>query len=56
MVTRPPLDRFKQIVSQSWYTIKGFAVPTDVTATPEIIPTANQSYNKRAIMFEVGSM
>jgi hypothetical protein len=55
-VTRPPLDRLKQIVSQSWYSIKGFAVPTDVTASTDIIPTANNSYFKRAVLFELGSL
>lgn len=55
MVTRPPLDRFKQIIAQSWYAINGYAVPTDVTATKQIIPTANDSYFKRAVMLEVGS-
>lgn len=55
MVTRPPLDRAKQIIAQTWYAINGYAVPTDVTATKEIIPTANDSYFKRAVMLEVGS-
>lgn len=55
MVTRPPLDRARQIVAQSWYAINGYTVPTDVTATTDIIPTANNSYLKRAVLLEVGS-
>jgi hypothetical protein len=55
MVTRPPIDRLRQIVSQSWYSVMGYTVPTDVTATQNIIPTANKSYLKRAVMLEVGS-
>jgi len=53
-VTRGPLDRLDQIIAQSWYTIMGFGVPTDVTADTSIIPTANNSYFKRAVVLEVG--
>jgi len=52
MVTREPLDRLKQIVAQSWYWIGGFAVPTDITATTNIIPTATNSYFKRGVIVE----
>ncbi|BAT19813.1 hypothetical protein [Asaia bogorensis] len=52
MVTREPLDRLKQIIAQSWYWIGGFALPTDTTATPDIIPTATNSYLKRGIVIE----
>lgn len=51
-VTRPPLDRLQQIIAQSWYWIGGYAVPTDATATSNIIPTAAQTYYKRAIVLE----
>lgn len=51
-VTRPPLDRLQQIIAQSWYWIGGYAVPTDVTANQNIIPTAAPSYLKRAIILE----
>jgi hypothetical protein len=54
MVTREPLDRLQQIIAQSWYWIGGYAVPTDITANQTIIPTATQSYYKRAVMLEVG--
>jgi hypothetical protein len=52
MVTREPLDRLKQIIAQSWYWIGGFAVPTDITANQNIIPTATNSYFKRAVVIE----
>ncbi len=51
-VTREPLDKLKQIVSQSWYFIGGFAVPTDVTVNTAIIPTATNSAFKRAVILE----
>ena len=52
MVTREPLDRLQQIIAQSWYWIGGFAVPTDATANTLIIPTASNSYFKRAVVLE----
>lgn len=39
-VIRSPLDRLQQFVSLAWVWIGGFAVPTDATATTDIIPTA----------------
>ncbi len=52
MVTREPLDRLKQVIAQSWYWIGGFALPTDLTANTTIIPTATNSYLKRAVVIE----
>lgn len=52
MVTREPLDRLSQIIAQSWYWIGGFAVPSDQTANPNVIPTASNSYFKRGVVFE----
>lgn len=52
MVTREPLDRLQQIIAQSWYWIGGFAVPTDMTANTSVIPTATNSYYKRAVVLE----
>ena len=51
-VTRAPLDRLSQIIAQSWYWIGGFALPTDMTATTAIIPTATASYLKRGVVIE----
>ncbi len=52
MVTRPPLDRLRQIIAQSWYWVGGFCLPTDMTANPNIIPTASNAYLKRGVMLE----
>nr|WP_294915936.1 DUF4043 domain-containing protein [uncultured Neokomagataea sp.] len=52
MVTREPLDRLRQIIAQSWYWIGGFALPTDVTANVNIIPTATNAYLKRGVVIE----
>ncbi|QDH16790.1 DUF4043 domain-containing protein [Swingsia samuiensis] len=52
MVTREPLDRLRQIIAQSWYWIGGFALPTDVTASTDVIPTATNSYLKRGVVIE----
>lgn len=51
-IVREPLDRLKQIVAQSWTWIGDFAVPTDLTATPTIIPTASGAAYKRAVVIE----
>ena len=51
-VTREPLDRLQQVVSQSWNMMIGFACPTDALASTSIIPTATNSYFKRAIIIE----
>jgi hypothetical protein len=49
---REPLDRLGQFVSQSWDWIGGFAVPTDVTATTSIIPSASSARYKRCAVLE----
>ena len=51
-ITREPLDALKQVVTQTWNYIGGFAVPSDVTTNPNTIPTANNSAFKRAIIVE----
>lgn len=51
-VTREPLDALKQVVTQSWSYIGGFVAPSDVTANPTVIPTANSSAYKRGIILE----
>jgi hypothetical protein len=52
MITRPPMDRLQQIIAQSWYWIGGYSLPTDATATTNIIPTASNAYLKRGIVIE----
>jgi hypothetical protein len=51
-VTREPLDALKQVVTQSWSYIGGFAVPSDITTNPNTIPTASNSAYKRGIALE----
>ena len=51
-ILRPPLDRLQQTASLSWQWIGDFAVPTDVTATTNIIPTASNALYKRAVAIE----
>jgi hypothetical protein len=51
-VTREPLDALKQVVTQSWAYIGGFAVPSDITTNTQTIPTANNSSFKRGIVLE----
>jgi len=52
---RPPIDRLGQIISQTSNYVGGFVVPTDVTTTSDIIPTASSSYFKRAVIIETAS-
>lgn len=49
---RPPIDQLAQIITQTSNYIGGFTVPTDVTTTIAIIPTASNSYYKRAVIIE----
>lgn len=51
-IVREPLDRLQQIVAQSWTWIGDYAVPTDLTATTSIIPTASNALYKRAVVIE----
>ncbi len=51
-VFRPPLDRLQQFMSLSWTWIGDFAVPTDLTATTSIIPTASNALFKRCVIIE----
>jgi hypothetical protein len=50
-VTRPPLDRLDQIIAQSWYSILGFCVPSDITANT-VVATANGAVYKRGVVIE----
>jgi len=51
-VARPPLDRLQSILSMTWAWIGDFAVPTDLTATSSVIPTASNALYKRAVAVE----
>lgn len=52
MITREPMDRFAEIIAQSWKWIGDYTVPTDITTTSATVPTANSSAYKRAIVLE----
>jgi len=49
---RHPIDQLGQIITQTSNYIGGFTVPTDVTTTSAIIPTASNAYFKRALIIE----
>lgn len=51
-VIRPPLDRFSQVVSQSWHWDGGFCTPTDITTTASTVPTATSAALKRAVVIQ----
>jgi len=51
-VNQASIDRFGQIVKQSWYAIVAYAVPTDTTVNTGIIPTSTSSAFKRAVIIE----
>lgn len=51
-ITRPPLDRLGQVITQSWYFAGGFVAPTDITTSTATIPTANNSAWKRIVTLE----
>ena len=52
MTVRPPTDMLKKIYNQAWQWVGGHVIPTDLTATNQIIPTATNSYFKRAVVIE----
>lgn len=51
-ITREPIDAAKQVVTQTWSYIGGFAVPTDVTTNPATLPTASNAAQKRAVLIQ----
>lgn len=51
-VFRPPLDRLQQFMSLAWTWIGDFAIPSDLTATVNIIPTASDALYKRCVLLE----
>lgn len=55
VITRPPLDRKSQILSQSWVWIGGFVAGTDATITPAVVPSATTARYKRAVVLEAAS-
>ena len=51
-ITRPPLDRLGQVITQSWTYVGGFVSPTDLGTTTSTIPTSNNSAWKRGVVLE----
>lgn len=51
-VLRPPLDRLQMQVSLAWFWIGDFAVPTDLTFTSAIAPSATNALYKRCVVIE----
>lgn len=51
-IFRPPLDRLQQMMSLTWDWIGDIAIPTDLTATTAIIPTASNALYKRSVVIE----
>lgn len=51
-IIREPLSRLQDDVAQTWTWIGDFAIPTDITATSTIIPTASSSLYKRCCVIE----
>lgn len=51
-IFRPPLDRMQRQLSLTWDFIGDFAIPTDITATTTIIPTASNALYKRCVVVE----
>ena len=49
---RKPIDSLGQIITQTSSYIGGFAVPTDATTNPTIIPTSSYAYYKRCVILE----
>jgi hypothetical protein len=52
-ILRAPLDRMQQNLSQTWVWIGDYAIPSDLTATTSIIPTASNALYKRSVALEV---
>jgi len=51
-IVRSPIDNQGRSATLVWLAIFGMVCPTDLTATPAIIPTANNAAFKRAVVIE----
>lgn len=54
-IMTPPLDALQQWAKLAWCWIGGFAVPTDLTATTSIIPSASNALYKRGVVVETAA-
>jgi len=52
LTTRLPLDRLRQIISQTSNYVGGFVVPTDIFTNPSVIGTSSYAFYKRAVVIE----
>ena len=52
MVTRPPIDRLREVITQSWEWIGGFVAPTDMTTNASTVGSATNAAYKRAVVIE----
>jgi hypothetical protein len=55
LITRQPVDRLQEWVTQTWRWVGGLVAPTDVTSTPLVIPTTDYCRYKRAVVIEVAT-
>lgn len=52
MVTRPPMDRLREVITQSWNWDGGFVAPTDVFTDPTTVMSATNAAYKRAVVLQ----
>lgn len=52
LITRAPLDRLQEQITQSWRWVGGFVVPTDFASNPTIFPTTDYARSKRCVVIE----
>lgn len=52
MVTRAPLDRLKEVITQSWEWIGGYCAPTDTTTSATTVASATNAALKRAVVVQ----
>lgn len=55
MITRAPMDRLQEWMTQTWNWVGGFVAPTDVTSDSTIIPTTDSARYKRVVVVESAS-
>jgi hypothetical protein len=51
-IVRSPIDNMGRQLSMAWLAMFALVCPTDLTATPTIIPTASNAAYKRAVVIE----
>lgn len=51
-ITRDPIDRLGQAISQAYSFIGDWVTPTDITINGTVIPTAGNAYTRRGVFIE----